>query len=215
MVRKIALGTIWLSFLGYTLWLNPLARPYTWKVLTRLLTLQWHEVNSYLVAIFCLMGVWPMIYACLMFADGPMQKFPAWPFFIGSNFLGLLALAPYFLLRQRSQKFEGRKDFWLSFLDRRSTGIGLTAITLGLVSYALSTGDWQDFVQQAKNYTFVHLITLDFILMGLAFPITTLFPDDMARRKTYSSKAFWAVALIPLWGPLLYLCCRSPLERSS
>jgi hypothetical protein len=47
MVRKIALGTIWLSFFGYTLWLNPLARPYTWKVLTRLLTFQWHEVNSY------------------------------------------------------------------------------------------------------------------------------------------------------------------------
>ena len=112
------------------------------------------------------MGVWPMIYACLMFLDGRMQKFPAWPFFIGANFLGLLALMPYFLLRQRSQKFEGEMDYWLSLLDRRSTGIGLTVISIGLVSYALLTGDWPDFVQQFEGHIFVHLITLDFIYSG-------------------------------------------------
>jgi hypothetical protein len=103
MIRKVLLAWIWASFVVYTIRLAPLDQPETWAIAKRLLTLQWGDLNAYLVAIFCLMGVWPMIFACLMFFDGKMQKIPAWPYFLGSNGTGVLCLLPYLILRQPNQ----------------------------------------------------------------------------------------------------------------
>lgn len=77
MGRKIALFSIWVGFVAYTLWLAPLDQPDTWPLVKKLLTLQWGDVNAILLAIFWMMGIWPMIYACLMFADGRMQNLGA------------------------------------------------------------------------------------------------------------------------------------------
>ena len=211
MVRRLLLATIWTVFLGYVLWLAPLDRPYTWSFARSLATLHWNEINAYLLAVFWLMGVWPMIYACLMFADGQMQPFPAWPFFVGSNLTGVICLLPYLLVRRRNPTFYGKKDRWLSWLDRRSTGVGLLMAAIALIAFALITGNWADFWAQFRTHAFVHLITLDFCLMGVIFPITSLLDDDMQRRGAYSPGRFWAIALVPLFGPLLYLCWRPPL----
>lgn len=212
--RKMLLWLIWIAFVGYTLWLAPLDRPETWKIAQQLLTLQWQNINAYLLAIFWLMGVWPMIYACLLFADGRMQPFRAWPYFVGSNFTGVLCLLPYLLFRRRHASFKGYKDWWLETLDRRSTGVMLLLIASGSIVYALVVGDWQGFVQQFREQAFTHLITLDFCLMGLIFPITTLFEDDMIRRGIHRRLIFWIVAVVPLFGPLLYLCWRPSLPSA-
>jgi len=213
--RKIALLVIWIGFVGYTLWLAPLDQPDTWPLVQKLLTLQWTKVNAIIPALFSLMGVWPMIYACLMFADGRMQKFRAWPYFVGSNGTGVICLMPYLILRESNQEFYGKKDKWLRILDRRSTGVFLLLSTIALFAYAILGGDWGDYVQQFQTRHFVHLISLDFCLMSLIFPLTSLFDDDMARRGLNDSRIFWAVALIPLFGPLVYLCLRPPLPETS
>ncbi|WP_278751665.1 hypothetical protein [Fischerella thermalis] len=44
------------------------------------------------------------------------------------------------------------------------------------------------------------------------FPLTDLFDDDMARRAIKDTRIFWIVALLPLLGPLLYICLRPPLQ---
>ena len=214
MVRKIVLFLIWVGFVAYTLWLAPLDQPDTWPTVKKLLTLQWGDVNAILVAIFWLMGVWPMIYACLMFADGRMQNFRVWPYFIGSNGTGVLCLLPYLILRKPNQEFYGKKDKWLRILDRRSTGVSLLLSTIGLFAYAILAGDWGDYMQQFQTLHFVHLISLDFCLMCLIFPLTSLFDDDMARRSLIDSRIFWAVALVPLYGPLVYLCLRPSLPET-
>ncbi|MFB2982210.1 DUF2834 domain-containing protein [Microseira sp. BLCC-F43] len=211
MVRKLALFFIWITFVGYTIWLAPLDQPDTWPIVKNLLTFQLAKVNAILVAIFWLMGVWPMIYACLMFFDGRMQKFRAWPYFIGSNGTGVICLMPYLILRQPNQKLSGTKDKWLEILDRRSTGVTLLLTTIGLIAYGIIAGDWQDFVLQFQTTAFVHLISLDFCLMCLIFPLTSLFDDDMARRGIHDARIFWTVGLIPLFGPLFYLCWRPSL----
>ncbi len=215
MGRKIALLLIWVSFVAYTVFLAPLDQPDTWPLVQKLLTLQWTKVNAIIPAIFSLMGIWPMIYDCLMFADGRMQKFPAWPYFLGSNGTGVICLMPYLILRESNQEFHGVKDKWLRILDRRSTGVFLLLSTIGFLSYAVIAGDWRDYIQQFQTRHFVHLISLDFCLMSLIFPLTSLFDDDMARRCLNDSQIFWAVALIPLFGPLIYLCLRPPLSESS
>lgn len=215
MARKIALFLIWVGFVVYTIALAPLDRPDTWLLVKKLLTFQWGELNAILIAIFWLMGIWPMIYACLMFADGRMQNFRALPYFIGSNFTGVICLLPYLIFRKRNQEFYGNKDKWLRILDRRSTGVNLLLGTIGLLTYAAVAGDWGDYVQQFQTKHFVHLISLDFCLMCLLFPLTSLFDDDMARRGVKDSRIFWAVALVPLFGPLVYLCLRPSLPETS
>ncbi|HAG83766.1 MAG TPA: DUF2834 domain-containing protein [Cyanobacteria bacterium UBA12227] len=215
MSRKLTLLLIWIGFVGYTLWLAPLDQSDTWPLVQKLLTLQWGEVNAIIPVIFSLMGVWPMIYACLMFADGRMQNFRVWPYFIGSNFTGVICLLPYLIIRKPNQEFYGKKDIWIRILDSRLTGIGLLLSTIALVTYALVSGNWDNYIQQFQTRHFVHLISLDFLLMCLIFPITSLFDDDMARRNMKDSRIFWAVALIPLFGPLVYLCLRPPLLEST
>lgn len=215
MFRKILIGLIWFGFLVYTIGLNPLGRIDTWQTGGQLVTFQLDEVNSYLVAIFWMMWIWPMVYACLMFVDRQMQQVPAWPFFVGSCLLGVMGLAPYFLLRQRQPTYTGVKDRWIVWLEQRYTAIGLLAIALLLILYALTTGDWGEFVQQFRTRIPIHLITLDWLLLGLVFPLTGLFADDMARRNVQNRRVFWAIALVPLIGPLLYLCWRPPLTAKS
>ncbi|BAY23340.1 hypothetical protein NIES2100_31050 [Calothrix sp. NIES-2100] len=51
--------------------------------------------------------------------------------------------------------------------------------------------------------------------MCLIFLITSLFDDDMARRGIKDKRIFWAVALVPLFGPLIYLCLRPSLPETS
>jgi hypothetical protein len=51
--------------------------------------------------------------------------------------------------------------------------------------------------------------------MCLIFPITSLFDDDMVRRGIKDKRIFWAVALVPLFGPLVYLCLRPSLPETS
>ena len=214
-VRKTALLLIWVAFVAYTIALAPLDQPDTWPLVQKLLTLKWTEVNAILPALFSLMGVWPMIYACLMFADGRMQKFRAWPYFIGSNGTGVICLLPYLIFRETNQEFYGQKDKLLRSLDKRSTGVLLLLSTIALLAYAVLAGDWGDYVQQFQTRHFVHLISIDFCLMCLIFPLTSLFDDDMARRGLRDSRIFWAVALVPLFGPLVYLCLRPPLQETS
>lgn len=215
MSRRVILFLIWLIFVFYTIWLAPLDQPDTWPLVQKLLTLQWHKLNAIIPVIFSLMGVWPMIFACLMFFDGRMQKFRAWPYFLGSNGTGVLCLLPYLFLRERNQQFSGQKDKLLRILDSRSTGFALLFSTIGLFAYAIIAGDWADYFHQLQTRHFVHLISIDFCLMCVVFPLTSLFDDDMARRGIKDSQLFWTVALIPLFGPLIYLCLRPPLPETN
>lgn len=214
MGRKIALCALWVGFVGYTLWLAPLDQPDTLPLVIKLVTGQWGDLNAILVAIFSLMGVWPIIYACLMFADGKMQqKIRAWPSFFASNATGIIGLFIYLLLREPNQEFYGSKDKWLKLLDSRKTGVVLLLSTIGLLVYAWLVGDWGDFVQQWQTSHFVNAMSLDFCLMPLGFPL--LLGDDMARRGLKDSRIFWAVTLVPLFGPLFYLCLRPLLPEAS
>ena len=49
--------------------------------------------------------------------------------------------------------------------------------------------------------------------MAVIFP--SLLGDDMARRGLSDDRIFWAVSLVPLLGPLVYLCLRPPLPESA
>ena len=211
MIAKVGFGLLWLGFAAYAFLLAPPAAPNTVELITQLSTGQWSQINPLVIALFNLMGIWPLIYSCLLFADGRGQKIPAWPFASLSFAVGAFALLPYLALRNPQPGFEGELDRGLRVWDSRWLGISLTVGAIALLSYGLLQGDWADFVQQWQTSRFIHVMSLDFCLLSLLFP--ALLGDDMARRQLDNSVLFWVVALIPLVGPLLYLSLRPSLER--
>jgi hypothetical protein len=212
MNRTLGFWFLWVSLVAYAFLLAPPNQPDTIELITNLSTGKWEGINPLIIALFNIMGIWPLIYSCLVFIDGTEQKIPAWPFAAGSFGVGAFALLPYLALRQPNQEFTGSKGIFLKVLDSRWLAIALSLGSLGLLSFGLLKGDWGDFIQQWQTSRFIHVMSLDFCLLCLLFP--ALLGDDMARRGLKNSQLFWAVTLLPLLGPLLYLCVRPPLPDS-
>lgn len=213
MVRKVGFWLLWLGFITYAFLLSPPDQPNTFELIKKLSIGQWEGINPIVAALFSIMGVWPIIYSCLMLIDGRGQKIPAWPFATLSFGVGAFAILPYLALREPNPTSEGNKNAFLKLLDSRITGIGVSLGALALVAYGITQGDWGDFIQQWQTSRFIHVMSLDFCVLCLSFP--ALLGDDMARRGLKSPLLFWISALIPLFGPLIYLCLRPPLPEVS
>lgn len=209
MIRKIGFAALWVGLAVYAFLLAPPNQPDTFELIKNLSLGEIDGINPLIVALFYIMGVWPMIYSCLLFFDGRTQKIPAWPFATLSFGVGAFALLPYLALREPRTNFSGQKNAWLKLLDSRWTGIGLMIAAVLLVAYGLSNGNWGDYLYQWRTSRFIHVMSLDFCLLCLLFP--ALLRDDMARRGLHNSQLYWITVLIPLFGPLIYLCVRPPL----
>ncbi|MCF4966961.1 DUF2834 domain-containing protein [Nostoc sp. CMAA1605] len=209
MVRKIAFGVLWLGFIVYAFVFAPPDNPDTFELIKNLSTGQWQGINPLVIALFNLMGIWPMVYSAVLFVDGRGQKIAAWPFAAASFAVGAFALLPYLALREPHPQFTGQKDALIKRLDSRLTGIFLTLTAAILVAYGLIAGDWSNFLQQWQTSRFIHVMSLDFCLLSLLFP--TLLKDDMAHRGWENQQFFWLFTALPLFGVLIYLCVRPPI----
>ncbi|MUG94963.1 DUF2834 domain-containing protein [Scytonema sp. UIC 10036] len=211
MLRKIAFGVLWLSVIIYASFFAPEIQPDTFELIKNLCIGEWQGINPLVILLFYIMGVWPLIYSAVIFADGRGQRLPAWLFATGSFAVGAFALLPYLSLREPNPKFPGKKNLFLTILDSRLTGIALTVGAVVLVAGGIGAGDWGDFARQWQTSRFIHVMSLDFCLLCLLFP--ALLQDDMSRRGLDNPQIFWLVTLIPLFGPLIYLCIRPPLPK--
>ncbi|NES23169.1 MAG: DUF2834 domain-containing protein [Symploca sp. SIO3E6] len=210
MIRKIGFWLLWLGFIAYAFLLAPPDQPDTAELIANLSSGKWQDINPLVVCLFNLMGIWPIIYSCLILVDGRQQKLPAWPFATASFGVGAFAILPYLALREPNQKFTGSPGVLLKFFDSRWFGIALTLGAIVLLSYGFS-GDWGDFIKQWQTSRFIHVMSLDFGLLSLLFPL--LLGDDVARRGMKNSPWFWVLESLPLLGALLYLSFRSPLPN--
>ncbi|MDB9446053.1 DUF2834 domain-containing protein [Anabaena sp. CS-542/02] len=210
MLRKIGFGLLWLGFLSYAFIFAPPDQPDTWELIQRLSLGKWQDINPLVIALFNLMGIWPVIYSAVLLSDGTAQKIRPWPFAVASFAVGAFAVLPYLALRSPNQVFSGRKTLLLKLLDSPVTGVILTIVVVILLAYGY-TGDVANFIQHFQSSRFIHVMSLDFCLLCLLFP--TLLGDDMARRGVKNQGFFWLIALIPLLGPLIYLSVRPPLPE--
>jgi hypothetical protein len=210
MSRKIGFWLLWLGFVTYAFVFAPPNQPDTLELITNLSTGKWAGINPLIVSLFNLMGVFPLIYSCVLFIDGRGQKIPAWIFVVFSMGVGAFALLPYLALRQPNPTFPGQKNTFLKILDARLTGVVLSIVAIALVAYGLGKGDWADFVRQWQTSRFIHVMSLDFCLLCGLF--SALLGDDMARRGMNNSAIYWLTVLVPLFGALVYLCVRPPLS---
>lgn len=209
MIRKITLWLIWVGFIVYALVFAPVGGSNNLKILKNLFTLHWTEINPIILSIFALVGICLLVYFCLLFIDGRMQKIPFWIFAVASVGTGVIGLIPYLALRESNQEFNGKKDSFLKLLDSRWTGIILSISTLLIIAFGLLFGDWGDYVRQFQTTRFVNAMTIAVGLLCVLFP--TVVEDDMVRHGIKDKRFFWIVSLIPLFGSLAYLCFRPPL----
>jgi hypothetical protein len=195
-----------LGFLAYAFGFAPPDDPGTMDLIVRLSSGQFAGVNPLVVNLFNIMGVLPLMYCCLLYSDGRGQKLPAWAFSAGSFGLGAFALMPYLIFRKDNPGFVGTKNWVIRLWDSRWTAVVIAALAMSLLVTGLTQGDWADFVRQWQTSRFIHVMSLDFCLLSSLVP--TLLVDDMARRGLSDRRIFWAVALVPLFGPLVYLVLR-------
>jgi hypothetical protein len=210
MSSKLSLWLLWIAVIVYAFGFAPPNQPDTFALIQDLSTGQWQGINPLIVALFNIMGIWPMIYACVLLIDGRMQKIAAWPFVVASFGVGAFSLLPYVALRQPSSTFSGSKTALLKLLDARLTGVVIALGAIALLLYGIIAGDWSDFMQQWQTNRFINVMSLDFCLLCLLFPLLLL--DDMARRGV-EQRWFW-LASLPLVGAALYLALRPPLVEN-
>jgi hypothetical protein len=85
--------------------------------------------------------------------------------------------------------------------SHRLTHLILLLLTLGAALYALLLGNPERFEQTFNESSFVHIMTIDFVVLTLLSTIAT-FRD--AKVNGRASNWAWA-GLLPLAGPILYL----------
>jgi len=213
MVKRISFWLLWLGLIAYAFLFAPPDRPDTLSLIQNLSTGNWDGINPLVIALFNIMGILPMAYACFLLIDGRGQTVRAFPFVIGSFAVGAFALLPYLALRQPNSSFQGEAAGLIRLVDARWTGRAIALAALGLLTYGITQGNWADFVQQWQTSRFIHVMSLDFCLLCLLIP--ALLGDDMERRGLKDNGLFWAIALTPLLGTLAYLSTRPALQREN
>ncbi|MEC4990289.1 MAG: DUF2834 domain-containing protein [Oscillatoria sp. PMC 1068.18] len=213
LIRKLGFWLLWVGFLGYAFFLAPPNQPDTFTLIKNMSLGNLAGINPAIVALFYLMGVFPAIYACILFIDGRGQKIWAWIFILFSFGVGAFAILPYLALRENNPKFPGNKDWLIKLQDSRWYGIFLAIATITLLAFGIIKGDWTDFVQQWQTSRFIHVMSLDFCLLSLLFP--ALVGDDIKRRETENNLFLSIVAIAPLLGAITYLSLRPSLPKNN
>lgn len=207
MARKLFLGLLWLALTIYAIASSfTKTQPGDFELILKLSTGEFAGINPIIIAIFYLMGIFPLIYAAFILFDSN-QKISPYPFSALSFGVGAFALLPYLALRQTDITGNKSKNWLLKILDSPLTAIAASVAFVTLMIWGLTQGDWSDYVAQWQTSQFIHVMSIDFCLLSLLFP--AILGDDMQRRGVKG----WlkAIAFIPLFGALIYWCLRPQL----
>ncbi|KAG0597814.1 hypothetical protein M758_12G022100 [Ceratodon purpureus] len=212
------------ALLYYGLVLAPAQTPYRDQYfIEKLVGLRSNDgfvINTILFCEFYIMGLWPIIYACLLLPSARNKKggVPAWPFILLSFGIGAGALVPYFGLWQppppKVTKAELR-SFPLTILENKLLAYGVLLGGAGLfLTAALAPAEqWTEMFQYVRESRFIHVMSVDFLTLSSLAPFWVY--NDMATRR-WLDKGSWLLplSLVPFFGPALYLVLRPPLPLS-
>lgn len=207
------LGLLWIAFIAYSLFMAPGQSPGSDPIFKELLTLRSDE--PWLLTVFSWLGIFPAVYACLLLRKSvearENERTPAWPFVLFSFGLGAFALLPYYAWNSNLPKRHTYNDVPSAKQQSKPSISRVTAhklthsvllvLTLGTAYYAITKGNTERFVEAFNQSSFVHIMTIDFVVLTLLSTLA-IFRDTRHTGRT----AYWTWAgLVPLVGPIMYL----------
>ena len=214
MVRKLFFGSIWLALTVYAIASSfnfPRTPQADFDLIVKMSTGEISGINPIIVAIFYIMGILPWVYAAFILFDVTQPKVSPYPIFFISMGVGAFALLPYLALRQPNTVWQGTKNLLQKIVDSRLIAIISAIAIVVLLTWGITQGNWSDFVTQWQTTQFVHVMSLDFCFLCLLFP--AVLGDDMERREVKPG-LLKTIALIPLFGALIYWCLRPQLPET-
>lgn len=132
---------------------------------------QWDGKNPATVALFNLMGLWPLAFAGRLSAELRARPIPAWPFVLGSMVIGAFALLPYFVAQPRPPV--GRAPWrGLRWLQHPAFLPGIGLLGLGMAAWGLAAGDLGAFWDALRSEQLVQVMSLDFVVLAITFGLT-------------------------------------------
>jgi len=205
--RRAALGFTWLALIAWAVFVAPAGDGQDPTRIVRWLQL---DGPPLLVAIFNLLGVWPLVYGAVLLRDPP-QRVPAWPF-VGLSFAtGAYALLPYLILRTWGTPGRAELGRVRSVMTGRAMAGGLLIASLALVGGGLALGDFASLAEEAPRSGLVTTMTADFVVVTITW--WALLLDDVRRHDGPA----WSAALgaIPIVGAPLWLLLRPRPSRAA
>jgi len=203
-LQRVIFGGLWLGFVVYAFGFAPPDRADTFDLIQRIIQGHTEAINPILVMVFNLMGVLPLIYGCFLIPADHGRKFPA-GLIIGLMMgVGAFALLPYLALRPTDRIAMPKLNWWVRLFGSRWLALALAGGAVFLVAQGIG-GDWTAYFAQWQQERFVHVMTLDFVVLTALLPVLVRY--DLARRHSKGKRWFW-VSLVPLAGPLAYLIFR-------
>ncbi len=171
------------------------------------------SITPIFVAIFNLLGVYPLIYASLLLSGSKGQRIPALPFVVSSMALGFFGIGPYLGLREYNTDVKN---------EERGRGSGIFESKLFIASissfayyllyyafYGTFDGDrLNSFLELFQTQRLVQISTIDFTILTLA--LWDPLKEDMIRRN-FKGVSPLVVCALPIVGPLSYLLIRDKL----
>ncbi len=169
--------------------------------------------NPAVWGVFQLLGIVPLMYWALLFPDGRGQRIWAWPFALGMMAFGAFSLLPYLILRRPYlDAVPGARNLAVHWFAGRPFAVFVAVALAALLVWTLLLGNLANYVYWFRVSNFVHVMTIDLLVLTLLFPI--FLHDDMARRGVSEESVLGRVALgLPLLGPAWYLV-RRPAEQN-
>lgn len=207
---KLFLGVIWLAWVIYAFVFAPQQEIADMDYIMQLARMETDHIDASVIALFNLMGVWPLIMAAILLIDGRGQKIPAWPFLLGSCVLGNFILFPYLLLRKNNPHFDGNKTLGVRFAESKLFAAVIALMACTMIAMAVSQGSIDAFMSAFRVNNLVNIMSFDFLLFLFAFP--AILGDDMSRRGMPDTGQFWLYSLPPVLGPCLYIVVRARLH---
>jgi hypothetical protein len=235
-LRKYGLLGFWISFILYGIFVAPTGDSEIQQTMLKALFAPppWDGVNPIFASLFMLLGVWPAVFAGLLFPLKPTsQTLPTWPFITASFGLGAFGLTPYLALTSYAPGPTDSESGAARFFGSTAMGALLLTSTVGLLLFALGVfapndlnggSDYpvdvifytysKNFLELFRQYKLVHLPSCDFLALW-ALSATPLL-EDMRRRGWYRGGAFdtalyASFMLAPLVGACAWLAVRPPL----
>jgi hypothetical protein len=194
-LTRVAAVLIVAALLAEAFWWAPPQRPDQTDWLIRLMTGDWAEEEPLVVALFDLMGVWPMAMLALLSPWLRRRPIPLWPFAVGSFALGAFVLLPGLALGGAPLPMAS----WQRALGSRWFAGCLLVPALGLMGWGLVNGSPEAFVAAWQSEQFVHVMAFDFLAL---WATSVLVARDQGGR--------WWWAAIPLVGALAYRLLSDP-----